>query len=534
MRNLSILFALFATVGCTEYVVDEVKNDQGEIEDNAQPDIEVDPVEINFGQLAVGDGGSISEVVTVSNVGDGELHIFNLELDDPSAPFTVGAIESVLVPPGQATTFIVTFSPETAANNSATVLINSDDPDESVAEVQLNGSGIAPIIEVTPQEFDFGTLYIGCDNQQSLTISNIGNDVLIVDEFQANTASQDFYFEDGYDTYGELPWEIEPGQSVEVWVDYAPLDEYQDIQYLTVLSNDPLTPAYMATQSGNGELYGENTDVFEQPINGATDILFAVDWSCSMYDDLTNVENNFESFVTTLASMDADYHVAVVTADNGCFNGAYNYIDNSYSEADQQSIFSTMLNGSYGSNTERAFMLLEASLQSSNIGSGGCNEGFYREDATLSLVGVTDEPEQSVNPYSYYVSLFQAMKSNSDDVVIHAIAGDYPTGCGSASAGTGLYEATVATGGLFLSICATDFGSHLEALAEGSAADLTSFELSDFPVPTTITVIVDSIQINTGWEYNEVDNAIQFDDDSVPEGGSIIEVDYALLGDCEA
>ncbi len=71
---------------------------------------------------------------------------------------------------------------------------------------------------------------------------------------------------------------------------------------------------------------------------------------------------------------------------------------------------------------------------------------------------VSDEPEQSVNPYTYYVSLFQGMKADPDDVVIHAVAGDYPGGCGSASAGTGYYEATVATGGVFLSICASRLG----------------------------------------------------------------------------
>ena len=178
-----------------------------------------------------------------------------------------------------------------------------------------------------------------------------------------------------------------------------------------------------------------------------------------------------------------------------------------------------------GYNTERAFSLFEAALSSANIKSGGCNDGFYREDATLSLVGVSDEPEQSVNPYTYYVSLFQSMKSDSDDVVMHAIGGDYPTGCSSASAYTGFYEATVATGGLFLSICATDFGTYLEALAEGSAADLTSFELTDFPVPDTIEVTVNGFPQNTGWTYDAASNTINFEEDYVPEGGSTIEVD---------
>lgn len=528
------MLVLFAAVGCApDYYLADKGDGVDEIGDGDVPDIEVTPTEVDFGALPVTADGS-TQVINVSNVGLGDLHILSVEMEDPTSPFEIGAIGTVLLPSTLSTTFTVSFYPETASSNTGTVLIQSDDPDEPVTEVVLMGDGIAPIIDVSPSEYDFGTMYIGCDGLQPLTVRNIGNDTLIVSGFTSNTASTDFIFDAAEDINGQLPWSIDAGDSMEVWVDYAPLDEYQDTQYLMVASNDPFTPTFMATQSGNGAYYGENTDVFEQPISGATDIMFAVDWSCSMSDDLTNVENNFSSFVTTLAGMDADFHVAVVTADNGCINGSNDYIDGSMSESEQQTIFSTMLHGQYGNNTERAFMLLEAALQPSAISSGGCNEGFYREDARLSLVGVTDEPEQSVNNYSYYVALFQSMKNNPDDVVIHAIAGDYPTGCGSAQAGTGLYEATVATGGVFLSICATDFGSHLEALAEGSTADLTSFELTDIPVPDTIVVHVDGVRVNAGWEYNEVDNAVDFDNDYVPEGGSIVEINYALLGDCDS
>ena len=109
-----------------------------------------------------------------------------------------------------------------------------------------------------------------------------------------------------------------------------------------------------------------------------------------------------------------------------------------------------------------------------------------------------------------------------------------PSGCGGNSAYTSFYEATVATGGLFLSICATDFGSHLETLAEGSAADLTAFELTDFPVPETILVRVDGVPSAIGWVYVPGTNSVDFEEDYVPEGGSTIEVEYALYGDCES
>jgi len=257
-----------------------------------------------------------------------------------------------------------------------------------------------------------------------------------------------------------------------------------------------------------------------------------------MYDDNALVVANFDTFIDTMVGLDADYHIAVVVEDDGCVLGSDAYIDSSFSESDAQRTFETMADinltlGSYGANTERGFSLAEAGLKSSNIGPGGCNDGLYRDDAFLSLVHVSDEPEQSINPYSYYVSLFQSMKGDPDDVVINSVAGDYPSGCGTAMAGDGYYQATVATGGLLLSICATDWGAHLERLPEGSVSIKDSFELTQQPVPQTITVEIDGIKINSGWEYDPGINSVVFERDHIPAGGSEIEVAYHLMPDCE-
>ena len=95
-----------------------------------------------------------------------------------------------------------------------------------------------------------------------------------------------------------------------------------------------------------------------------------------------------------------------------------------------------------------------------------------------------------------------------------------------------MYEATVATGGLFLSICAQDWGTYLEELAEGSAADLSSFGLTQPPVPETIIVKVNGITTSVGWTYNDSTNSVDFDPDNIPVGGDTIDVNYAVLGNC--
>lgn len=541
-RNALILSTLgLLAVACNEYEINEKTDIQGDLDEDGQPDIAVNPMAIDFGEVLAYEPGTAPpaptvQVVTITNEGDSDLHIDQVYLQEESGPFSYGALSAVLIQPGGSAQISVTFDPQASGPMTNKLLIDSDDPDEGTVEVLLSGVGIAPEILLSPTEYDFGTLYIGCDAEQVFEISNVGTAPLEVSALDFTTASTEdlvVNLDEALAAKGPLPWTINEGEVVQVSVISAPYDEYPDVAYLTVESNDPFRSSVLATIDGTGELFGSNTDLYEQPVRGRTDIIFAVDRSCSMDDDIINVQNNFGTFVTTLSTMDADYHVAATVEDSGCINGSDLYVDNSFTPAQAQATITAMINlgGSYGSNTERPFMLLESTL--ANTDSGDCNSGLLRDDATLALVGVSDEPEQSVSNYATYVALFQGMKDDPDDVVLHAIGGDYPSGCGSASAFTGFYEAVVATGGLFLSICATDWGEHLRALAEGSAADLTSFALTDYPVPETIAVRVDGVTTTVGWEYDASTNAIQFESDYVPEGGSTIEISYALFGDCD-
>jgi hypothetical protein len=534
MSSKYMVLLLGVATGCTDYEVKSTSDANSDLSGDGVPDIAVNPSTINFPNLDAAAGLEATEIVVVTNQGTADLHISDIYINDDASPFNVNVISSPLIPPGGEAQFTVTFSPDTAADNLGLVYIDSDDPDLPTAQVELNGVGVAPVIEITPNTYDFGTLYIGCEQEQGLSIKNTGSADLIVSNFSFSTASTDMNFDSVEAENGPMPWTISPMSSIEVFVDYSPMDEVGDEAFLTVTSNDPYTPDVLVTQEGMGEIFLENQDEYEQPIKGATDIIFAVDRSCSMDDDIQSVQDNFGTFVNTLSTMDADYHVAATVEDNGCINGPDLYIDNTFSSTDASTSITTMINlgGSYGSNTEMAFMLLESCLAES-LSASGCNYGLIRDEATLALVGVSDEVEQSINDWAYYVSLFQGLKNDPDDVIIHAIGGDYPGGCGGNDPYTGMYEATVATGGLFLSICATDWGAHLEALAEGSAADLSSFGLSDYPVPETIVVKVNGLTTTVGWEYSDSSNSVDFDQDHIPEGGSTIEIDYAVYGSCE-
>lgn len=533
MRSTIFLSLLLAA--CNDYEIQGGDKPITGADDGTAPDIQLDPTSIAFGQVAVGSGLATIETVTVSNLGDDALEIRDMWLENPDygAVYTVSAIGSVLVPPGGSTAFTVTYEPLTAIEYSTRVLIDSNDPDEPQVGVELLAEGLAPMIELSPTSYDFGTMYIGCEAVHPVTITNRGNTDLIVSDLNYYSASVELDFDPNLAVNGELPWTIEANDSREVYVTYGPLDDYADTGYLSVLSNDTYQADAHAYQAGAGDTYGENLDLFDQPIRGASDILFVIDNSSSMGNEQASLASNFEYFAAGLVELEVDYQLAVITVDDPEFQGTARgtpIITEDTDDVIGEFIAQTnvgLVSGVTESPSEMAYQATSAG------GDAGPGSDFLRDDARLAMIFVSDEPDYSPSDWEFYLAHFQSLKSDPDDVVAHAISGDYPGGCGDASATDKVYDLTVATGGLYLSVCATDWASHLELLVEASSADLTSFELTEEPVPETIEVRIDGITTTTGWTYDPAGRSVDFDESHVPEGGSTIEVEYTLLGDCE-
>lgn len=397
-----------------------------------------------------------------------------------------------------------------------------------------------PVIDVIPESREFDGPYVGCDAVQSFTIRNTGTADLIVTGLDFEATTDEFSFDANEEGNGPLPWIVHPEEEVDVYIRFLPTDVSSTAASLNILSNDPDQPETTVQAMGAGLLYGENIDTFEYTSHDAVDILFTLDRSGSMTDDNALIVANFETFINELVGLNLDFHVAVAVEDDGCILGSDAYIDNTFSASNAASTFETMADiyitlGTYGADTERGFTLAEAALKSSNIGSGGCNEGFYREDAGLVIIHVSDEPEQSVNTWTFYVNQLLEMKDDPNKVIINAVAGDYPSGCESASPGTGYYEAALATDGLFLSICSTDWSAHLTQIAQKAAATRPriTLEVTQLPVPETIEMRVDGIKKTTGWVYDPAINSVVFDMDHRPSLGSTVEIKYHLMPDCE-
>lgn len=497
------------------------------------PEIEVDPTYHDYGALSAG-SETQEVIINIENIGNGDLDISDIYLHN-GGNFAIIAMPTGIVEPSSSAELIVSYSPTTYETNYETVSIVSNDEDEPIVNILLDGSGDAPVITVTPSYYDFGDVYIGCDDTLPIEVGNIGNSNLIISDIEFFASLPvDFSIQDYEQSWGTLPITIAPGDTIDLNVDYIPLDDLDDAAYVEITSNDPATPVAGADQDGFGDVEAWVTDTFIQDGTVDVDILFVIDNSGSMGSNQTNMQNNFDAFMNAFNAAGVSYQIALITTDDSSFVGSI--ITNS--TADPVTEFNNQVDsiGTRGSAYEKGLWYAYESTTTGDA-SPGSSTGFFRSHARLVVVYVSDEGDYSHQTHggggsttmmpTDYVSSLRSLKSSTDLVIAHAIAGDYPSGCttnGGAQFGDGYYDVVSDLGGTFMSICASDWSTTMDTLARESLAQL-GFALSDTPIEETIEVSVDGV-ISTDWSYDSSTNSVIFT--TAPADGSTVNIDYGI------
>ena len=242
------MFLLGVLLGCSDITLTKVVN--------TQPEIVVLPEIIDFGHITSGYETGV-EQLTIVNAGDEVLLLDPLLLIAGTDRFSIDhdATEDWELQSGEGIQIDVYYEPETYEGNGGLINVVSNDDETPVIEVLILGRGDAPVMTVSPSEFDYGTISMGCDNEERITIRNDGNLPLTVDNvIQMVTQPVDILMEFG--SMPAPPWALEPNQEVDFLVSYIPGDIGLDDSAITVTGNDPKTPEVEVIQFGEG--------VFEQ------------------------------------------------------------------------------------------------------------------------------------------------------------------------------------------------------------------------------------------------------------------------------
>lgn len=290
-------------------------------------------------------------------------------------------------------------------------------------------------------------------------------------------------------------------------------------------------------------------DNFEQNVtyNNKVDILWIVDNSTSMLKHQQRLSEQVPDLVSKLNALKMDYHMAVVTSsmggsnpDGGKFIGNPKYVTSKTPDL-VNSLKNRMIVGEAGSNLERGLESMENALSSGYLANEG--KGFYREDALLVVIALSDEDDFSKSNSSagitYYKNFLDSIKTPWVDgsrswvfnfIGVLSLTSQCKTFNDFASAGLSYMGLADESGGVKESICSTNLASAVGNIRSRIYQILTDFKLSKVPLVETIEVKINGVSIPrdtvNGWDYVASLNVVRFYGTAVPAADASIKVDF--------
>ncbi len=227
-------------------------------------DIDFQPLSHDFGPVLL--NSSRAWTFTIFNMG-----IVLLEVEEITTKTTDVVVSSPFFPqsvvPGDSFDVTVLFRPSVLGVIHDTLRIVSNDPDEPVLTLPVRGSGVAPHMVLSSENFDFGDVVIGRYEQQSLTIENAGAYDLHISHLTMNDSTE-FTMNTVL-----LPHTIPPSGSLIVSFTFKPSQPGSKTDVLVLESSDLDQPTVSVSLSGQGIAPPEVACYDRTSYPGATDLL---------------------------------------------------------------------------------------------------------------------------------------------------------------------------------------------------------------------------------------------------------------------
>jgi len=142
-----------------------------------QQDISVSPASHDFGDQNISAGATSSFAFTVKNDGNADLTITGASIVGSGGShyaIDTNDCDGEVLAHNETCDVNVVFDPLTAGSKSATLRINSDDPDENPVDLTLDGTGTAPGASLTPSSKNYGNVVVGSSSDFTFTFTNTG------------------------------------------------------------------------------------------------------------------------------------------------------------------------------------------------------------------------------------------------------------------------------------------------------------------------------------------------------------------------
>lgn len=484
-----------------------------------------DPTSVDFGALGLTE--SLAKVVTIHNDGEGDISLTAVSENEDDLKAQGGF--GVMIPPAGTTDVTLTWTPLTTQGLDTTVtfLVTGEGGTTAQMPVSVTGTVSAPSLEVSTTSIEFGAVGVGCDSKESFTVSNSGNEALVIDSLAVLDGIDEYYLTTPTGAL-TLPLTLDPGGSQEVEVHFIPTTDASIAAVVEVSSNDPVTPTAQVQVDGTGHIDGENSITFDVKTKNVT-VIFALN-AVAVFGD--GVMDALPTFFDKLAESRAEYRVALITEMSGEVVGDVPYIDNSMTTEEALEVADDMLANAGGDN-DYLLDTFDKAIPANR--DWLLDESDEWLTSTLSLIAMNSDQEQSTGSYVTYVNDYYAYKEDPVDVQVDAISGETPRGCNVdgkfAEPADLLVQASAMTSGTFYSWC-EDWVVGMETLAAAALSGQQRFTLTGTPADWSIEVYIDELRVTEGWTYNAEKLEVEFDDEHFPDVGSEVRIDYLMETDC--
>jgi len=221
--SIAIALAGLATFPACQGVSSAGKSTQ---QQTSVGELSLDSSSLSFGTVTVGKSSSLH--VTAVNNGTAAVTVSAATASTPQFVLTAPALP-LSVEAGQSATLSVSFTPSAAGNVSGTMSISSD-ASTGALSLSLSGAGASPGSLISqPASVGFGSVLLGNNEQQSVSIVNSGGTSVTISQIAAIA---------GFSWSGvTLPLTVPASQNATVIVTFTPQSAGNATGTLTITSN---------------------------------------------------------------------------------------------------------------------------------------------------------------------------------------------------------------------------------------------------------------------------------------------------------
>lgn len=376
-----------------------------------------------------------------------------------------------------------------------------------------------------PGELDVGAITVGCATRRRvITAYNLDAPDLSIESVELRAPSA-FTL----DVSAPLPAPLQPGGTIDLWVTARPPgpERYSgtiDVRYR--VGDRVRTRAIPLSVEGVAP--STQVDTFEQEVRAEVDVLLVIDDGVSMQTEQGDLRARIQSIAGTLAASYTDYHLAVTTTNMADTEGRLLPLG----AAPEDRVFAfevgaedrvpvPPLPGATSPAPSQGLDAIYAALHPPLT--RDVNRAFLRPDAVLDVILISDRDDTStISPEALVEALATLKQGHANLVNLSAVVSDDPLGCSSA-AGVAEYapryvEAGRLGRGVVVSICEADWQRAFEPPFGSSFGPRTRFFLTRNPVPETLRVFVNDVEVPgepgpnglPPWTYDFATNELRF------------------------